>query len=237
MTESMPIHPEWSDIALRLLCTIVVGGLVGLDRGEHARPAGLRTTLLVSLAACLAMLQANLLLATSGKSATSFVNFDVMRLPLGILSGMGFIGAGAIVRRENLVLGVTTAATLWFVTVVGLCFGGGQIMLGVIVSVAGLLVLSGLRRFERAIKRDRQATLSLLTGPNGPTEEDLRTVLQRAQYEINTLSVVYSAGERCELTCQVSWRGKTSDPTIPPFLQTLNSHPGVTRLSWTPQAV
>jgi putative Mg2+ transporter-C (MgtC) family protein len=130
--QGMPINPEWSDIAVRLLCTVLAGMLIGLNRGEHGRPAGLRTTLLVALAACLSMIQVNLLLPAAGKPATSFVVLDLMRLPLGILSGIGFIGAGAIVRRDNFVVGVTTAATLWFVTVLGLCFGGGQILLGLV---------------------------------------------------------------------------------------------------------
>src|SRR5437868_2167252 len=104
----MPAHPEWSDIATRLLCALLAGALIGFNRGEHGRPAGLRTTMLVSLAACLAMIQANLLLPAAGKSDTSFVTIDPLRLPLGILSGMGFIGGGAIVRRGNFVIGVTT---------------------------------------------------------------------------------------------------------------------------------
>ena len=66
---------------------------------------------------------------------------DLMRLPLGILSGMGFIGAGAIFRRGDAVVGVTTAATLWFVTVMGLCFGAGQLPLGAAMLAVGLGVL------------------------------------------------------------------------------------------------
>src|SRR4051794_10544994 len=113
----MPTTLDWRVIAVRIFFTILGGALIGLDRGEHGRPAGLRTTLLVCLAASLAMLQANLLMNSTGKASDSFVVLDLMRLPLGILSGMGFIGAGAILRKDNLVLGVTTAATLWFVTV------------------------------------------------------------------------------------------------------------------------
>ena len=126
----------WPDIALRIALAIAAGAMIGLNRGEHGLPAGLRTTLLVCLAACLSMIQANILIASTGRPADSFVMMDVMRLPLGILSGMGFIGGGVILKRENLVLGVTTAATLWFVTVLGLCFGGGQIALGIIAFVA-----------------------------------------------------------------------------------------------------
>ena len=69
--------------------------------------------MLVALAAAISMIQVNLLLPSAGKPSDSFVMLDLMRLPLGVLSGMGFIGAGAIVRRNDLVQGVTTAATLW----------------------------------------------------------------------------------------------------------------------------
>ena len=115
--------PTFGDLLLRVLLTAVGGALIGFDRGRGGRPAGMRTTLLVCLAACLSMLEANLLLATGGKTSSSFASMDVMRLPLGILSGMGFIGAGAILQKGNLVRGLTTAATLWFVTVMGICFG------------------------------------------------------------------------------------------------------------------
>jgi putative Mg2+ transporter-C (MgtC) family protein len=179
--QGMPINPEWSDIAVRLLCTVLAGMLIGLNRGEHGRPAGLRTTLLVALAACLSMIQVNLLLPAAGKPATSFVVLDLMRLPLGILSGIGFIGAGAIVRRDNFVVGVTTAATLWFVTVLGLCFGGGQILLGLVGLAAGLIVLTGLKQVEERMKHDRQGTLSIVIDPSGPGEDEIRTgvVLRR----------------------------------------------------------
>src|ERR1700678_3419655 len=126
----MPVTIAWSDVALRLVLTVVAGTLIGINRGEHGRPAGMRTTLLVCLAASLSMIQANLLMNSVGKTHDSFVVLDLMRWPLGILSGMGFIGAGAILRKDNLVLGVTTAATLWFTTMMGLCFGGGQLGLG-----------------------------------------------------------------------------------------------------------
>src|ERR1700728_2494416 len=122
----MPLTMTWQEIALRLALSVWAGGLIGLDRGERGRPAGLRTTLLVCLAAAVAMIQTNLLLAVAGKATDSFVVLDLMRLPLGILTGMGFIGGGAILRRDGFVLGVTTAATLWVVAVIRLCFRGRQ---------------------------------------------------------------------------------------------------------------
>jgi len=120
------LYPSWQDIGLRLLLTLLAAAVIGLNREARGHAVGLRTTILVSLAACVAMIQANILLPLGGKTAASFGVMDLMRLPLGILTGVGFIGAGTILRRGDLVTGVTIAATLWVVTVIGLCFGGGQ---------------------------------------------------------------------------------------------------------------
>jgi putative Mg2+ transporter-C (MgtC) family protein len=69
---------------------------------------------------------------------------------------MGFIGGGAIPRRDGLVLGVSTVATLWFVTVIGLCFGGGQMALGLAALALGMVVLSGLRFVEQRMSQERR---------------------------------------------------------------------------------
>jgi putative Mg2+ transporter-C (MgtC) family protein len=192
--------------------------------------------ILVALAACVAMLQANLLMPTNGKQADSFVVLDLMRLPLGILSGIGFIGAGAIVRRENMVVGVTTAATLWFVTVLGLCFGGGQILLGLAGLFIGMLVIAGLRHFESRIKQDRQGTLTVVTTPAGPTEEEIRANLNAQQYKIASCASDFNAaGENHELRWQVSWRATAADTTAPQIVRTLQNRSGVVRVAWDPQ--
>ena len=158
---SMPFIPVWQDLAIRLAVALLAGALLGLNRGESGKAAGLRTTMLVCLTACLAMLQMNVLLSQAGKPEGSFAVLDLMRLPLGILSGVGFIGAGAILRKDGLVTGLTTAATLWFVTVVGLCAGGGQIALAVIGIVLGMFVLSALAKIEHRLPRNLRASLTI----------------------------------------------------------------------------
>lgn len=232
----MPIHPSWSDVAIRLLCTVLAGCVLGLDRGEHGRPAGLRTAILVSLAACVAMIQANLLMGTAGKSPSSFVTLDLMRLPLGILCGMGFIRAGAIIRRDNLVLGVTTAATLWFATVLGLCFGGGQILLGFAGLVLGFIVLTGLRHIESRIRRDRAGTLTVITTAVGPSEDEIRASLTAERFKLIACASIYTeAGENRELTCQVNWRATPRDTATPGIVRELARRSGVLRVAWQPQ--
>jgi putative Mg2+ transporter-C (MgtC) family protein len=230
----MPLTLTWHEIAIRLTLSVIAGALIGFDRGEHGRPAGLRTTLLVCLAAAVAMVQANLLLSTRGRSPDSFVDMDVMRLPLGILTGMGFIGGGAILRRDGFVLGVTTAATLWFVTVIGLCFGGGQIGLGIAATVLGGLVLSGLRWFDYSVKREQHGTLFLTTERDLPHEEAIRAIVQKAGYKIMSVSAVTcdKQTERRNVEFMVQWRSAAHNLDAPAFLRDLLNDPHVTTAHW-----
>jgi putative Mg2+ transporter-C (MgtC) family protein len=101
----MPVTVTTQDVVLRLLAAALAGALVGLDRGTRGRTAGLRTTILVCLAAAGAMIEANLMLGVDGKTSSSFTMMDALRFPLGILTGIGFIGAGAILRRGGVVRG------------------------------------------------------------------------------------------------------------------------------------
>jgi putative Mg2+ transporter-C (MgtC) family protein len=229
----VPIDLGWTEIGLRLFLTALAGALIGINRGEHGRPAGLRTTLLVSLAAGISMIQVNLLLPIRGKGSDSFVVMDLMRLPLGILSGMGFIGAGAILRKENAVTGVTTAATLWFVTILGLCFGGGQLALGLVALALGLIVLSQLKSIEHSWPQERKAALTITIGQSGPTENEINTAMRAAGLRLVSLSVVYEASASLrELHCQVKWRCKHGDIQPPAFIAELASRDHVLKVAW-----
>jgi putative Mg2+ transporter-C (MgtC) family protein len=229
----MPLTLTWHEVALRLALAVAAGALIGFDRGEHGRPAGLRTTLLVCLAAAVAMIQTNLLLVTIGKTADSFVTMDLMRLPLGILTGMGFIGGGAILRRDGFVLGVTTAATLWFVTVVGLCFGGGQIALGIAAFVLGMLVLSGLRWVDYRLKQEQHGTLTLTTERDQPTEAEIRATVRKAGCKISISSFGYvNQTQHREFEFRLQWRGVPQRADAPPFLSELLSDPHVLAAQW-----
>lgn len=228
------VSPElhWPVIALRLILTLLAGTLLGADRSRNGHPAGLRTVILVTLAASVAMIQMDLLLPTSGKTPSSFGVMDMMRLPLGILTGVGFIGAGAILRRGNMILGVTTAATLWFATVVGLCIGGGQVILGSAAALIGYFVLGAMRSLERRFERYQPATLTLIAAENVFAPGDLRARLEGAKFRVKSISVAYSHEERRQrIRCEVRW--PTTDPAeVPPLLKDLERTPGLVQISW-----
>ncbi len=231
----MFITLQWYDIPLRLALTILAGVLLGFNRSEHGRPAGLCTTTLVCLAASVSMIQVNLLLGLRGKPADSFAVLDLMRLPLGILTGMGFIGGGAILRRGNMVQGVTTAATLWLATVLGLCLGGGQLGLGVAGLVLGLGVLWGLKRLEQQLAEDRHGTLTVAAGVDGPTDGQLRESVQAAGYSVASWDVASRGGEasvRRTVRCELRWRGPRTDDRAPAFVEELARKPGVRAVRW-----
>ncbi|WP_213806868.1 MgtC/SapB family protein [Granulicella sp. dw_53] len=230
----MPVNLTWQHIALRILLALAASFLIGYDRDEHGKSFGIRTCMLVCLAATLAMIQANALLATAGKPPTSFVELDLMRLPLGILSGIGFIGAGAILRRDGLVHGLTTAATLWFVTILGLLFGGGQIALGITGTILVCLILSALKHFEKRLPTRRTATLciELVENPN-LTEDEIRTTLHRAGFSISTWSTSYTGPALRTLDCELHWPTQSgAEPDTPEAIRKLASSVPITKLTW-----
>jgi putative Mg2+ transporter-C (MgtC) family protein len=228
---AMPVDLTWPDLVIRLVCTLIAGAVIGYDRGEHGKAAGLRTTVLVCMAASVAMLQMNYLLPLAGRASDSFVTNDLMRLPLGILTGVGFIGGGAILRRGSLIVGVTTAATLWYVTVLGLCFGGGQMLLGWLATAIGFLVLWGLRRVENIMSFEQHASLALTLDPSGPDQSAIRRRLEAAAITVRDISLRSGSGMRT-LTLNVSRARRRSEANLPEVLEELSRQTGVVALEW-----
>ncbi len=184
------------------------------------------------------MLEANALLITQGKSSGEYASMDVLRLPLGILSGMGFIGAGAIVRRGSLITGLTTAATLWLVTMIGLCFGGGQLGLGIGGLAVGWVVLLGLKPIENRTRKEQHAMMSILLDRGGPKEETLRASFRSAKMKVSAYGIVYAEdGQERTLTYQLRWKARESETEAPAFLEEMANLPGVKSLTWKPQLI
>lgn len=211
----------------RAPCSVSTGG-------EHGKPAGLRTTLLVSLAACLAMLQVSPLLPLAGKPATSFVQLDLMWLPLGILSGIGFIGGGAILHRHGLVVGVATAATLCCATVLGLCFGGGQIALGLLGTALALLVLLGLDWFEHAMPMRRKASLIVEARLDSEAVAQVCSALRGSACQVRLLQSPTDRAQRCRKeTFVVVWRARRQEEAAPRAVVEAMAPAGLLAVAWS----
>lgn len=132
------------DVALRLILSVVLSGLIGLERQLHRRSAGLRTHILVSLGSCLIMLT-SLYVFDIYKSQGQI---DPARISAGIITGIGFLCAGAIIRDREGIRGLTTAASLWIVAGLGMSVGCGFYFASVFTTVIALSVLLVLRYME-----------------------------------------------------------------------------------------
>jgi putative Mg2+ transporter-C (MgtC) family protein len=220
----MPLSPAWGDICLRLVLTLMAGAIIGFNRGARGHAAGLRTTMLVCLAASVAMIQANILLPVSGKTPASFAVMDLMRLPLGILTGVGFIGAGTIVRKGDLVTGVTTAATLWLVTVIGLCLGGGQIVLGTAATALGVITLWLLKWVDLVIPREHRAMMIVRGNDDWKTLTELPQLIAPLHCRARFHGRKQDAGPgSAEDTFEIRWK-RPERATLPlELLQTVST--------------
>ena len=137
---------DWQ-IFLRLTLSVILSGLVGLERQLQRRTAGLRTHILVCLGSCLIMLT-SLYVFDIYKH---IVALDPARIAAGVITGIGFLGAGAIIRAQEGVKGLTTAASLWVVAGIGLAVGCGFYNAAVYTTFLVLIVLFFLRRIEEKV--------------------------------------------------------------------------------------
>ncbi|MGO9622775.1 MAG: MgtC/SapB family protein [Desulfobaccales bacterium] len=139
----------------RLLLAALLGGAVGLEREIHGRPAGIRTYLILSMGTALLMVLSEYLVVTyHGKYPGISMQADPGRIAGQAITGIGFLGAGVIIRYQDTVRGLTTAACVWLVCSVGLAVGAGFYVLGVAVTLFTLLALIGLKAGERRMRRD-----------------------------------------------------------------------------------
>ena len=141
------------DIVIRLLASLAVGGLIGLERSYHGRPAGFRTHSLVCLSTSLLMLVTVYETRWFPGTAPGHISLDPTRMAQGIMTGIGFLGAGAIIRRDGDIHGLTTAATIWVNAAVGVAAGGGEFHLALIATAVTLIVLLMLHPLESIIDR------------------------------------------------------------------------------------
>jgi putative Mg2+ transporter-C (MgtC) family protein len=149
-------------MAGRLLLASLLGALIGLEREIHGRTAGFRTHLLVSLGSALFVIVSIEFYRRFGNfSGTGMVGVDPGRVAAQVVVGIGFLGAGAIIREKASVRGLTTAACLWIAAAIGVACGVGLFMLSVLVTAIALLSLIALKKIEGVLARDSYALLTV----------------------------------------------------------------------------
>lgn len=155
--EASPMELTAGIIAFRLFFALIIGVLIGIDRELTRRPAGLRTHMLVALGACVVMITGQLIFAEySPLGATP----DPARMAAQVVAGVGFLGAGTIMREGLSVRGLTTAASLWAVACLGMAVGGGYYALGLFGTVFMLVTLVVFDWLQKVMMKDRYIQFS-----------------------------------------------------------------------------
>ncbi|HEX5058812.1 MAG TPA: MgtC/SapB family protein, partial [Kofleriaceae bacterium] len=148
---------------MRILVGTALGAIIGYERDIHGRPAGLRTHAIVALASATFMVVSTHLAYYQGYREGDFTEVDGSRIAASVVSGIGFLAGGAILRTGLTIKGLTTAAGLWLVAAIGLCAGGGMYLESIAATVVGVATLTILRRFEDKDDRVRRRLTLTLT--------------------------------------------------------------------------
>jgi putative Mg2+ transporter-C (MgtC) family protein len=215
----------------RLLYSALLGGLVGMERQAHGRPAGLRTHMLVSMAACVVTIS-GIMIASGFSERIDQRWVDVTRVIAGVVTGVGFLGAGAIMKTSNLVRGLTTAACIWLVAVLGIVAGLGMYAVGGAATIIAVFVLTVLafaeRRIPALVHRDILITLEG-TKPDSVLNE-CRTIAAEERIAItDTEAEVSVCDSESKLLLHLRMRGRRSTVS---FVERITQLEGIKEVTW-----
>jgi putative Mg2+ transporter-C (MgtC) family protein len=204
----------WPHVLLRLSTAAALGGAIGMERELRERQAGLRTHLVVCLGSALFTLVSAYGFREFLVSGGSLVRTDPTRIAAQIVSGIGFLGAGAIIRQGLSVRGLTTAATLWLVAAIGMASGAGYYDAAIIATAGALLTLGPLRIVAyRATRRFRSETERLLVevaagGSPAPVIEAVERYGRVVSLDVS------QEGDRRGIAIDIALHGQQSSPRV-----------------------
>jgi len=215
-----------SEIILKLSLGTLLGGIIGFERQTHGRPAGFRTQLLVCVACVLLMIISGSYYM-EGAATPGQVRIDPTRIAAGAMTGVGFLGAGVILKTGASVQGLTTAACVWIVSAIGLAIGAGQYAAGIGGFVITFISLWLLRILETKMPRTVYKYVTLTTDDSGD-EKNICAIFEDRGFKIIKMDYAVTFPER-EKTFTFTVAGKHSSP-IRQVIDVLSSQRSVQKL-------
>ena len=174
---------------VRISAATAAGALIGVERSYHGRPAGFRTHTLVAVASCLLMLITSFYQDLLKDAPLETIRLDPTRMAQGVMTGIGFLGAGVIVKEGLTVRGLTTAASIWTTAAIGIVIGMGLFFVAVIGEIVVIGTLSLFRLVENRIQPDRYARLGVTLPPDSDESwDDLDAWITSHSVSISTRS-------------------------------------------------
>lgn len=177
------------ELVIRLVLASLLGGIIGLEREIHGREAGIRTYLLVAVGSALIMLVSEYLFLKYRFETATVIRVDPGRIAAQAITGIGFLGAGVILRYQNSIRGLTTAACMWVACGIGLAVGAGHYLAGTAVSALTVVALTGLTRFEKRLNRDWYRDLVVLSEDRENRIEQIEMVIKNYQAKITGFNI------------------------------------------------
>ncbi|MFR3556975.1 MAG: MgtC/SapB family protein [Paraclostridium sordellii] len=172
------------DIITRLLIALIIGGLTGLEREKSYQFAGFRTHILVAVGSCITSITSVILFIDYGGKTS----LDPSRLTAQVLSGIGFLGTGAILKNSSGIRGLTTAAGIWATACIGIAIGYGQYTLGILAWVFVLITLYILKNIDKLLFRKKQNILTIEVDDINIVST-LYNKLEKSQIKINNIDI------------------------------------------------
>lgn len=174
------MNEEMYTTLFRLLISLAAGGLIGLERSFNGRPAGFRTHSLVCLSSSMLMLLTVNQWALLAAAPIETIRVDPTRMAQGIMTGIGFLGAGVIMKEQNTIRGLTTSASIWITAAIGILIGMGFYMPAFVSTILAIGTLSAFRMLERRLPTLQLGTLSVRTLRKSQLHED--DILEIVEY-------------------------------------------------------
>jgi len=203
---------EWVFL-VRLLVAMVLGGVIGLERQSRGRPAGLRTNILVCLGSAAVIVAFQKLFLDVDPGVDSAIRMDPARAAAGVITGIGFMGAGTIVKSKDFVRGLTTAASIWVVSAVGIIVGLGEFVVGTALALLVLLTLYILHRLP--IGSDRYARVTLQWQGAMSLLDDVAVSFDTAGVTIKHRGLTREPGTgKCQSVLNICYRDESAAATV-----------------------
>ena len=210
------------EVLLRLLCAMFIGAVIGTERELTHRPAGMRTHMLVALGSCVVMITSQMIFHQyRAFGATP----DPARLSAQVITGVGFLGAGTILKEGPSIKGLTTAASVWAVACLGIAVGGGYYALGIIGTVGMIIILVLFEWLQEKLMHERYA-LYLFSVSCSDVVSMLERINQLATECDASLKAIQVDGKEdgeVEITFKADFGGRHSEQRMQRFFAGLSS--------------
>ena len=227
---------EPMEIGFRLLCAMILGFIVGIEREYTHRPAGMRTHILVALGSCAVMLTGQMIFAQYYPLGATP---DPARLAAQVIAGVGFLGAGTILRDGANVKGLTTAASLWVVACLGLAVGGGYYVIALAGTILVILTLTLFELLQKMLLRSKRGRLSYVVETRDVVAamQAVNTLAQSVSCQIQNIQAENLENGTYRLSFRTDFGHGRTKSRIQEFLNGLLAQPSILTVQGQDDAV